>query len=459
MRGGSRLALALLLAGGAAAGCSTGTEPTAGAADSLSRAGGDLTVFDASSQAFSQPAPNLTAADLMLHAAGDERFDATFVTAPAPVNPGLGPLYVNTGCTACHVGDGRGRPPNPGEDFTSLLIRLSVPGTAADGGPLPAPDFGLELQNRATQGYVPEAVPHVSYQEIPGSYADGTPYSLRQPTYTLTDAYTNPPAGLLVSPRVAPPVFGLGLLESVPESEILENADPSNTNRDGISGRPNYVTDPATGQRVLGRFGWKAAVATVLDQVALAYDEDIGVTSRYEPEEPCASHPTPCAEHAPDVSDSVVQEAAFYVRTLGVPARRLASDPTTTRGAQLFTSIGCAACHRPTLVTAPDASPAETAGQVIHPYTDLLLHDMGPGLADNRPDYGAGGSEWRTAPLWGIGLTAVVDGHTEFLHDGRARNLAEAILWHGGEADSAAARFRALPADERAALLAFLNSL
>jgi CxxC motif-containing protein (DUF1111 family) len=438
--------------------CDGGTDP-APVDDSAARAGGAMTVFDATSGSFNAPAPNLSAARLEEHLEGDAQFEATFVTAPAPVNGGLGPLYDNTSCRACHIKDGRGRPPEGSEQFVSMLLRLSVPGQDAHGGTVAAPDFGHQLQARAVVGTPAEADPRVSYTEVPGTYGDGQPYSLREPHYDLMTPYTPLPAGLLVSPRVAPPVFGMGLLEAIDEADVLSRADPSDGNGDGISGHANYVYDPTTGMTALGRFGWKASAASVLHQVVGAYNEDMGVTSPYLPDEPCAGQLPACAPHPPDVTDTVTELVEMYVQTLGVPARRALDDPTALRGEQLFQSSGCAACHIPTLLTGAAPETPEAAHQTIHAYTDLLVHDMGTGLADGRPDYQADGVEWRTAPLWGIGLTSVVNGHTYFLHDGRARGLAEAILWHGGEAMAARERFRTLPAADRAAILAFLNSL
>jgi CxxC motif-containing protein (DUF1111 family) len=420
--------------------------------------GGAMTVFDATSGAFSVPAPNLSAARLAEHADGDAQFEATFVTGGS-VNGGLGPLYDNTSCRACHIGDGRGRPPSGTEQFETMLLRLSVAGEDADGGPKPAPGFGRQLQARGVVGSTPEAIPQLSYIEVPGTYGDGQPFSLRRPTYRLSSPYAPLPAGLLVSPRVAPAVFGLGLLEAVEEADIVSRADPGDANGDGISGRANRVYDLTTGMNSLGRFGWKASAANLLQQTVAAYNEDIGVTSSALSAENCEGQSPACAPHAPDVSDDVTALVALYVRTLGVPARRAITDATALQGERLFQSIGCASCHVATLRTGTAPATPEAANQTIHPYTDLLLHDMGPDLADDRPDYLASGQEWRTAPLWGIGLTMVVNGHELLLHDGRARGIPEAILWHGGEAQAARERFRTLSARDRAALVAFLRSL
>jgi len=445
------------IAAGLALACSDSTTPTP-VDQSAALSGGAMTVFDATSGAFSSPAPNLSAQRLDEHADGDAQFEATFVTGGS-VNGGLGPLYDNTSCRACHIGDGRGRPPLGSEPFETMLLRLSVAGQDAHGGPNPAPGFGRQLQARAVVGSTAEADPRVSYVEVPGTYGDAQSYSLRRPTYVLNTPYTTPPAGLLVSPRVAPAVFGLGLLEAVTDADILSRVDPTDANRDSVRGKANYVYDPTTGMTSLGRFGWKAGAANLLQQTVGAYNEDIGVTSSHLSAENCEGQAAECAAHAPDVTDEVTDLVALYVRTLGVPARRSVGDATTTHGEELFQSLGCAACHVATLHTGTAPETPEAANQTIHPYTDLLLHDMGPDLADDRPDFLASGREWRTAPLWGIGLTMVVNGHELFLHDGRARGLAEAILWHGGEAQPARERFRTLSATDRTALLTFLRSL
>ena len=258
---------------------------------------------------------------------------------------------------------------------------------------------------------------------------------------------------------MAPPAFGRGLLEAVDESEILALADPGDADGDGISGRPNHVFDVRAGRTVLGRFGWKANNPTLLQQMAAAYREDIGVTTPYFPRESTAGQPQADGlADDPELSQEILDDAVFYVVTLAVPARRDLDDPVALKGEKLFADAGCAACHVPTLHTGPHEV-AALSNQVIHPYTDLLLHDMGEELADHRPDYEADGREWRTPPLWGIGLTATVNGVPAYLHDGRAATLMEAVMFHGGEAEQAREAVREMSAEERRALIAFLNSL
>lgn len=467
---------ACLLSGAATAACTdtptapdehTSTDvPVAGEVGSDPRArtplsGGATTVFDVGSNAFGHPAPNLSAEDLARHDQGDQAFSAVFVPGPASENAGLGPMFENVACEGCHVGDGRGRPPLPGEPFASLLFRVSIPGRGPHDGPNPVTGFGTQIELQAIPGFSPEVEATVTYAESLGTFGDGASFQLRVPRYTFQGAYAPLPVDLLVSPRVAPVVFGDGLLEAVPEDEILARATRHgrDDDRDGISGRANIVWDAVARRYALGRFGWKANVPSLLQQAAGAYNGDMGVTSSLFPGEPCQGDIPGCERHAPEVDDATVAATTFYTRTLGVPARRDIDAPQVRQGERMFYDVGCARCHTPTLTTGELPGVPAVSNQEIHPYTDLLLHDMGPALADGRPDFRASGSEWRTPPLWGIGLVKVVNGHTDFLHDGRARSLLEAILWHGGEATQARERVRRAPGALRAALIAFLESL
>jgi CxxC motif-containing protein (DUF1111 family) len=300
----------------------------------------------------------------------------------------------------------------------------------------------------------------VEYIEQEYSFSDGEVYALRYPTYTLENPYIALPGDLMISPRIAPPVFGLGLLEAVAESDIVALADEFDADGDGISGKPNYAWNVVAGKKTLGRFGWKAANPTILQQTAGAYNEDMGITSFIFPTE--SAHGQTQYDNREDeyeVSDSLLHAVAFYIRTLAVPARRRADTEVVLRGKKLFIEGKCAACHVPRLHTKTDVSFPEISNLVIFPYTDMLVHDMGPELADNRPDFDADGFEWRTSPLWGIGLTRVVNGHQNFLHDGRARTLMEAIMWHGGEASQSKEFVTTLSKSDRDALIKFLESL
>jgi CxxC motif-containing protein (DUF1111 family) len=425
--------------------------------------GGATTIFSEDAEAFETAAPNLSGEHLQRHEEGDEAFELAHVRGSG-INGGLGPVFDNTSCEACHLGDGRGRPPEiEGGAFTSMLFRSSVPGQDANGGPLGIPEgFGGQLQMQALGPALPDIRALIHYVETQGTFADGTPFVLHVPQYTLTGVYAGLPANFLFSPRVAPVVFGLGLLEAIPDQVITANADPKDSDRDGISGRVNLVYDAVREQLAVGRFGWKANTPNLLQQAAGAYNGDMGVTSDLFPTESCAGrYKDPACNnlHTPEIAAQTVADVALYTQTLAVPARRNLDDPTASRGETVFYAVGCNGCHTPTLRTGVLPDLPEVSNQVIHPYTDLLIHDMGPGLADGRPDFQASGTEWRTPPLWGIGLVQTVNGHTRFLHDGRAYSLQEAVLWHGGEATRARDGFKRLPQRDRDALLAFLQSL
>lgn len=428
--------------------------------------GGDTTVFDESREAFARPARNLDTDGRETFALGDHLFNRSWVTAPASAegNDGLGPLYSATNCSACHFKDGRGSPPVEGDDFKGLLLRLSIPGTADDGGPLGDPVYGGQLNHLAILGVDPEGAPRVTYEEVAGSYEDGEPYSLRKPTYIIeSPAYGPLPAELMIGPRVAPMMIGLGLLEALPEETILALADPDDADGDGISGRPNYVLDVVRGEKAIGRFGWKANQPSVRQQNAGAFLGDMGITSSLFPGENCSPAQVDCIDAPtggdPEIDESKLESITFYTHTLAVPGRRNVDDPTVLRGRDAFRESGCGSCHAYDMKTGHAPDHPELSGQVIWPYSDMLLHDMGDELGDGRPDYEASGNEWRTAPLWGIGLVESVNKHTFLLHDGRARGFAEAILWHGGEGEASREAFRKLSKADRDALIDFLESL
>ncbi|MFD0794888.1 di-heme oxidoredictase family protein [Mucilaginibacter litoreus] len=430
--------------------------------DSEWLSGGSQTAFDQGSGAFSHAFGSLPAHLIRVHEIGDAQFNATFVSAPAPLNPGLGPIFNNVSCGSCHVSDGRGKVPGLGESAANMLFRLSIPGQGEHGNPVPVPGYGDQLQTRALLGKSREGDVAITYTDNTYKFADGSTYNLRTPTYTFTGLYTTMPGNVMLSPRVAAPVFGLGLLEAITEQNILENADPDDRDNDGISGKANRVWDVYSQKTVLGRFGWKANQPNLLQQVGAAYNGDIGITSFLFPKE--SSEGQTQFDSDPnsktyELSDSLLYSTHFYVRTLAVPVRRNVTDATVVAGKALFISAGCAKCHKPDMRTGVDVTMPQVSNQLIHPYTDLLLHDLGTGLADNRPDFLAGGTEWRTAPLWGIGLTQKVNGHTNFLHDGRARNIMEAIMWHGGEALSAKNKVNNMSKKERDALVSFVESL
>ncbi len=415
--------------------------------------------------AFALPAANLTHDEVRQFFFGNRLFNTNWIAAPSSTEgfDGLGPLFNRVSCSGCHLRDGRGEPPAaPGDEMLSMLVRLSLPGQDAEGGPLPHPVYGEQLSDRALPGVPAEGRAEITWQELPGTYDDGTPSSLRQPRITITDLGYGPLEGVLTSARVANAVIGLGLLEAVPAAAIRALADPGDADGDGISGRPNEVWDQALGQAQLGRFGWKANQPSLAQQSANAALGDIGLTTALFPVQNCTPAQTACLaaldDGTPELTAEFFDKLILYMRSLAVPLGRDFDDPQVRAGAALFAAAGCAACHTPTLTTG-DSDLAALANQTIHPFTDLLLHDMGPGLADGRPDFLASGSEWRTAPLWGLGLVPQVNDHQFLLHDGRARGFAEAILWHGGEAAAAQQSFRALDAADRAALIRFLKAL
>ncbi|PSK94114.1 di-heme oxidoredictase family protein [Taibaiella chishuiensis] len=420
--------------------------------------GGAATVFLSNSKAFGSEIPGLTGYDAFMHELGDLLFNQTFVSAPAPQFGGLGPIYNNVSCVSCHHNDGKGTP-TMGLITSSLLTKISIPGTDIHGGALSIPGFGSQFQDKATSTKKAEGKITISYTEEPFSFADGEKASLRRPTYTPNNTYLPLPAGAMLSVRLAPPVFGLGLLELIPESTLLSYADETDANGDGISGRPNYVYNPHSRQREIGRFGLKGNNPNILVQVAGAFHQDMGITNYVFPEESSFGQIQYDPYDGTDIADSTLDAVVFYIRSLAVPARRNVTDPVALRGEQLFNQLNCSGCHIPTAYTGVDVRLPAISNQRIHAYTDLLLHDMGPGLADGRPDYLADGNEWRTPPLWGIGLFAKTNGTPFYLHDGRARTLMEAILWHGGEAERSKTAFTKLSKDDRDALIKFLSSL
>ncbi|MGE0550596.1 MAG: di-heme oxidoredictase family protein [Kofleriaceae bacterium] len=444
-----------------------GTDPSSGYEPGEEFSGGDTTVFETGTTAFSLAARNLKGARRDQFFVGNSMFNRGWVTAPSSTTgqDGLGPTFNAGSCSACHFKDGRGAPPlDDGELFLGLLVRLSIPGTDEHGGPLGDPNYGGQFNHRSILDVPAEGASRVSYTDLPIELGDGEVVTLRTPSYELTDLAFGPLAtDIMMSPRTAPAMIGLGLLEAMDEAVIIAAADPDDLDGDGISGRPNYVWDPKSQTTVLGRFGWKANQPGLEQQNAGAFVGDIGITSPMFPTENCPPSQSACAGAlsggAPEIDQDKVDDVTYYSRLLAVPGRRDFEDPMVLRGKALFSEVGCASCHTPVMVTGTFEGLPEISDQTIRPYSDLLLHDMGEALADHRPDFLADGREWRTPPLWGIGLVSVVNGHTRFLHDGRATSLLDAILWHGGEAEASRDAFRALDADDRAALVRFLESL
>lgn len=431
--------------------------------------------------AFSQPSGNISFERELDFKVGNGLFKKLWVSSPSSTlaSDGLGPLYNARSCQRCHLKDGRGHPPEGIDDTAvSMLVRLSILDDAALASEIegyiatvPDPVYGGQIQDFGIAGHPAEARIQITYSDIPLTLSEGESVTLRQPDVQLTNLGYGPlDPGTMISARVAPQMIGLGLLDAIPAQDILALADPEDADSDGISGRANIVPSVVYGVPMLGRFGLKAGQPSVWEQSAAAFSGDIGISSTLVPQGygDCTAKQIDC-QTAPDgntpahddaeISDVALELVSFYANNLGVPARRDVDDPQVLRGKQVFYDTGCTACHTPKHVTHRLDSQSEQSFQLIWPYTDMLLHDMGPGLADGRPEARADGQEWRTPPLWGIGLTEQVSGNTYFLHDGRARNLLEAVLWHGGEAEAAKTRVMNMPKPDRDALIRFLESL
>ncbi|MFG6449513.1 di-heme oxidoredictase family protein [Roseateles sp. BYS180W] len=439
------------------------------------RTGGDTTVWADGKNAFSFPAANLPPEERARFAVGNSFFKRNWVQAPASTTArdGLGPHFLARSCAACHMHDGRGAPPEWQQGLAkevplSVLLRISV--LDAKGQSVPHPVYGDQLNTAAVTGVRPEARVRMRWQPVRGRFADGTPYTLQKPIYLVDQLGYGPSGPLQVSPRVAPVVFGTGLLEAIAVQDILDNAQTQARLPGPIKGQPNWVWDAVAQREMLGRFGWKANVATLAHQTAGAFLGDIGITSSTFAQEACTPAQTDClaaprggSGGAAEIDDKTLADVVFYQAVLAPPARRGVDEVQVQRGQQLFAQAQCAVCHRPSYTTGeppfPRLSSRALQGQTIWPYTDMLLHDMGPALADGRPDGQANGRQWKTPPLWGIGLLRDVNGHTRLLHDGRARGVLEAVLWHGGEAEASKNQVLRMSRQEREALVRFVESL
>jgi CxxC motif-containing protein (DUF1111 family) len=431
---------------------------------------------------FSHFSDNITFAEEETFKLGNALFQKLWVSSPSSTqaSDGLGPLYNARSCQTCHIKDGRGHPPEGAAEASSMFLRLARSPTTPEEETalktfsemsLPDPIYGRQLQDLAVPGLKAEGRMVITYTEEPGTLAGGEVVMLRRPSYSVADlAYGALDKTTTLSPRVTQPMLGLGLIQAIHAADILALADPDDANGDGISGKAAIAIDPKTGKQTLGRFGWKAQSATVRQQSADAFAFDIGISTPEVPlhqgdcmpaQAACLERPDGVQKRLGDVEapPPIMDLVTFYAENLAVPARRKASFAETLAGKRVFYETGCVSCHQPKFVTRRDAENKAHAFQLIWPYSDFLLHDMGEGLADGQAVGVASGREWRTPPLWGIGLTKTVNGHTFFLHDGRARNLTEAILWHGGEAKAARDRFTALEKQDRDALLTFLESL
>jgi CxxC motif-containing protein (DUF1111 family) len=446
------------------------------------QAGAATTKAIVNGDSFSHFSPNLTFAEEETFKLGNALFTKLWVSSPSSTqaSDGLGPLFNARACQSCHLKDGRGHPPESAADSTSMFLRLARPARTeeerralANHEVLNFPDavYGEQLQDLAVPGLKSEGRMRITYNEIPVTLSDGEVVLLRKPSYSVYDLAHGPlEDDVTLSARVSPPMIGMGLIQAIHEADLLARADPDDTDHDGISGKAAIVRDHRSGELKLGRFGLKAQSASIRDQTASAFAGDLGISTPDRPaghgdctsaQAECLALPTGVQPRLGDTEapDPVLDLVTFYSENLAVPARRDIADPVVLRGKKMFYQAGCTSCHTPKFVTRRDAGNKAHAFQLIWPYSDFLLHDMGEGLADGQQVGVADGREWRTQPLWGIGLTETVNGHTFFLHDGRARNLREAILWHGGEAEKARNAFAALPQEDRAALIKFLESL
>jgi CxxC motif-containing protein (DUF1111 family) len=424
---------------------------------------GIRTINDQSSLAFSYQLSGLNPQEKLDFFVGNSFFNQNWVEAPSSTTArdGLGPFFNARSCAGCHFRDGRGEPfANKG-----LLFRLSIIAAGnSNNAPTPDANYGGQLSDNAIQGVAKEGSFNVIYNEQAGQFSDGETFSLRIPSYSFSGLnYGAMNAGILFSPRIGQQMIGLGLIEALTEQSILNHEDASDINNDGISGKANYVYDTVSKSQKLGKFGWKANVSNLYHQTAGAYIGDLGITNWLFKVENCTSIQNDCQMAVnggtPEIDSTNLNHTVLYTRTLGVPIRRNYKDENVLLGKKMFEKIGCENCHTAKYTTGNNASVSALNNITIRPYSDFLLHDMGNELADNRPDFLANGNEWRTQPLWGLGLIKTVNGHSFLLHDGRARNIKEAILWHGGEASVSKEKFKSLSKTERDNVIAFLNSL
>ncbi|MGY5351004.1 di-heme oxidoreductase family protein [Wenyingzhuangia sp. IMCC45533] len=419
-------------------------------------------------KAFGRAIPNLSRTQNFSFGVGNSMFDQSWVSSPASTTTrdGLGPLFNAHACANCHQKDGRGKPIlNDNGNSRGFLIRLST-GNSFNDGPTPIPNYGNQLQDRANNTFDPEGDIAVNFTIINGKYPDGTSYELRKPTYTINNANYGTLANVKTSPRIGQQVMGLGFVDALSAASILANADEQDLDGDGISGKANYVWNVKKGELTIGKFGWKANQPSLEQQVAAAFNGDMGLTTNLFPEENCP-HGIDCSEKPNGVNLGDISEVPpvqfnrilIYQTALTVPIRRNFKDIEVLKGKKLFNELSCVKCHVNNFTTSEYRFMPQLENIKIKPYSDFLLHDMGDELADHREDFLANGKEWRTQPLWGLGLIETVNNHTFLLHDGRARNIEEAILWHGGEAEKSKNQFMHLDKSQRAQLLAFLNSL
>jgi CxxC motif-containing protein (DUF1111 family) len=425
---------------------------------------GELSVKTISNNAFGKSIPGLSLKESIKFGSGNSLFTSSWVSVGSTTSiDGLGPTFNARACVSCHTKDGRGKPLTNNQNSSGFLLRISLPGQNNNGGPIGHLTYGKQIQDQANIGVSFEAKVKAHFTTLDSIYPDGTPYQLIKPSYSIVNQQFEKISNVLSSPRVGTQVIGLGLIDALTEESILANADEFDEDNDGISGKPNYVWNQITKSNTIGKFGWKANQPSLRQQVADAFNGDMGLTSTISPKENCPSPQNDCLNYpnggTPEVTDLQMNKVVFYQSALAVPKRRNYKKQNVLDGKYLFKNIDCIKCHSTDFVTGSSKENNHVEGILIKPYSDFLLHDMGEALADNRPDYLATGREWRTQPLWGIGLIKTVNKHTNLLHDGRARNIEEAILWHGGEAEKSRQKFMNLSISERNNVLEFINSL
>lgn len=421
-------------------------------------------------QLFIQPIAGLTASQTQQFEEGLKQFKAAWSVFPLIDGEwGLGPTFLSSSCEGCHVNAGRGKTTDAlGKPVFQQLVRISAEGTGASEAPLAHPNYGNQIQAFSIFGDSPqnpvvgEAEVYVDWVDEMKTLGDGTEVSLRRPQLRFAKTAFGPlGASTMTSLRNTPVVFGLGYLDAVAEDDILQLA--AQQKAQGLNGRPNYVQDDISGKRSLGRFGWKANQPSLKQQVAAAHIGDMGITSSLYSEQNCPKPQSQCqAAHQTgdlELTNRAWEAVTLFMAGLEAPKTPPSGQLNLVLGAQVFHAVGCSGCHVPELKTGPYPLLPAIENKRFTAYTDLLLHDMGEGLADHRPDFKASGRDWRTAPLWGIGLSRRVNGSVNLLHDGRARNVTEAILWHGGEAEKSQQAFAALEKEKRNALIDFVNSL
>lgn len=423
----------------------------------------EISVNKETREAFASPIPALSLSKMRQFTGGRHLFRRSWTSAPSSVKSldGLGPVFNRVSCSGCHVKDGRGRPPEDGAKFKSMVIKLSL---NKNNSILPDPNYGFQLNDKSILGVPYEGKAQIQFSTKTVFFDDKSKVELSVPSYSfhsLSFGPFNPETKY--SGRVAPAVFGLGLIEAIKEEDIIKNEDVFDVNNDNISGRAHYIIDVPSKKTILGRFGWKATRGTLLHHITGAAFQDMGLTSSFFLKQNCTNIQKKCSEQinggVPEISDKQINMLQLYMQTLAVPRQRNPDNKDIIQGNKLFKNIGCETCHISTYKTGKHKDHIELSNRVIKPYSDFLLHDMGPGLDDELKEGSAISYEWKTPPLWGIGLVKMVNKHTRFLHDGRARSIEEAILWHEGESLSSKNKYLSLNAEERSKVLKFLNSL